>query len=188
MKEKNCGIYCIINQINGKVYTGRSKNLKHRIRSHFIRLLFNEHKNKSLQQEFNIYGKENFTHNIIKYCREKYLTKWEQYYIDSYQACNPYCGYNESLKSDKIGFTEEIRKRMSLSAIGNKNSSGKRKKPIKKGNHKRTSPEIISIMVLNREKGLSFRAIANKLNINNIPTRRGGKWKPGTIKYLLDNK
>jgi site-specific DNA recombinase len=37
-----------------------------------------------------------------------------------------------------------------------------------------------------KNKGASFRQIATKLNMNEIPTRRGGKWKAGTVKYFWD--
>ncbi len=43
-------------------------------------------------------------------------------------------------------------------------------------------------IVFEKNKGASFRQIADKLNLNHIPTRRGGKWKAGTVKYLWDKR
>ena len=34
---------------------------------------------------------------------------------------------------------------------------------------------------------LTLQAIADALNADKVPTRRGGKWWPGTVRYVLDN-
>jgi len=39
-----------------------------------------------------------------------------------------------------------------------------------------------------RRRGLSMGAIANRLNRDEIPTKRGGKWHASTIQYVLKNK
>lgn len=46
---------------------------------------------------------------------------------------------------------------------------------------------IVKIFKLRFEFNLSLREIAKKLNENNIPTARGGRWHAGTVKYILDN-
>ncbi|MBA7560049.1 hypothetical protein ES708_01668 [subsurface metagenome] len=33
---------------------------------------------------------------------------------------------------------------------------------------------------------MSMGAIARELNQNGVPTKRGGRWYPGTIKLILD--
>jgi hypothetical protein len=38
-----------------------------------------------------------------------------------------------------------------------------------------------------RAAGLSLRSIADKLNTNAVPTKKGGKWHASTVKYILDN-
>jgi site-specific DNA recombinase len=45
-----------------------------------------------------------------------------------------------------------------------------------------------AIIISEKNKGASFRQIADKLNINHIPASRGGKWKAGTVKYLWDKR
>ncbi len=37
-----------------------------------------------------------------------------------------------------------------------------------------------------RKDGLSLRAIAETLNAEGIPTKRGGRWSPSTISRILD--
>jgi site-specific DNA recombinase len=36
-------------------------------------------------------------------------------------------------------------------------------------------------------EGATLQAIATALNGDGVPTRRGGKWWPGTVRYVLDN-
>jgi len=38
-----------------------------------------------------------------------------------------------------------------------------------------------------RRSGATLKAIADTLNAEGIPGRRGGSWYPGTVRYLLDN-
>jgi site-specific DNA recombinase len=38
-----------------------------------------------------------------------------------------------------------------------------------------------------RAKGDSLRTIATILNAEGLPTRRGGKWHAGTVRYVLEN-
>ncbi len=38
-----------------------------------------------------------------------------------------------------------------------------------------------------RKRKQTLQEIADALNTENVPTRRGGKWWPGTVRYILDN-
>lgn len=38
-----------------------------------------------------------------------------------------------------------------------------------------------------RKQGLKLQEIANLLNAEGVPTKRGGRWYPGTVRYILDN-
>jgi len=38
-----------------------------------------------------------------------------------------------------------------------------------------------------RQQGMSYRAIADVLNSEDVPTKRGGRWYAGTVRYILDN-
>jgi hypothetical protein len=98
-----CGIYEIINKINGKKYIGSSSNLNYRKNSHFRDLKNNKHHCKYLQNSYNKYGNENFTFNIIEIInynedkiilKDNLLTK-EQFYIDKFK--NDKILYNECL-------------------------------------------------------------------------------------------
>ncbi len=83
-KEKGtCGIYKIINKINGKYYIGSSDFIERRIRQHQIKLNGNIHANSHLQNAWNKYGGSNFDFVMIKIVSEKKLIKTEQSYIDN---------------------------------------------------------------------------------------------------------
>ena len=45
---------------------------------------------------------------------------------------------------------------------------------------------VVSRMRRERAKGLSYRAIADKLNADHVPTAQGGRcWYAGTVRYAL---
>jgi len=45
---------------------------------------------------------------------------------------------------------------------------------------------VVSRMRRERAKGLSYRAIADRLNADGVPTAQGGlRWYPGTVRYAL---
>lgn len=77
------GIYKIANKINGKIYIGKSLDVKERKYSHFYKLRKNEHGNQYLQVSFNKYGEENFEFSIIEFVADNLLNIREIYYIDT---------------------------------------------------------------------------------------------------------
>lgn len=98
-----CGIYCIKNKINNKVYIGKSMNIKRRIYQHLYDL-----KNKKTKSEnshflnaWYKYGKENFEYFILEklelndsICKDR-----ELYWIQKYKSTNREFGYNLRLDS-----------------------------------------------------------------------------------------
>lgn len=78
--NKESGIYCITNLINGMKYIGQTTDIKKRKRQHFN----NTNSNIHLQNAMNKYGKSNFTFTILEYVppNRDILTEREQYYID----------------------------------------------------------------------------------------------------------
>jgi len=51
---------------------------------------------------------------------------------------------------------------------------------------KREQDTVKRIHYLKRYRKMSMGAIARELNQNGVPTKRGGRWYPGTIKLILD--
>jgi group I intron endonuclease len=59
------GIYQIKNLANGKILIGHTKNLNAKFNSYKFQLNANLHSNKYLQEEYNKFGEENFTIEVL---------------------------------------------------------------------------------------------------------------------------
>lgn len=115
--DKICGIYEIINKVNGKKYIGQSVNVKRRLSDHKRCLRSNIHHNKYLQSAWNKYGENNFEFNILLCCNRDELDNYETEYITKYNTCNKEFGYNLESGGNKNKAlapetVESIRKRM----------------------------------------------------------------------------
>lgn len=127
----------ITNTVNGKAYIGQSVNIDKRWKEHVKSLNNNDSRCTLLQRAWNKYGQEAFNFEILELCSKEMLDEIEIKYINLYDSCNN--GYNietggnknkrlaDSTKQ-KIGdanrgriMSNETRKKMSESRIGNKN-------------------------------------------------------------------
>lgn len=95
-----CGIYKITNNINNKIYIGKSNNIERRFKEHQSPYEWSRTPNKPLYLAFQKYGLMNFTFDIIEDCEDINLNEREQYWIDYYNATNPEIGYNIQLGGD----------------------------------------------------------------------------------------
>ena len=95
-KEKICGIYCIENITNNKMYIGLSTNIYKRWNKHKRMLNNNEHPNEHLQLSWNIHGEDSFTFKIIEQCEKDILGPREEYYINYFKTQNNKHGYNRT--------------------------------------------------------------------------------------------
>lgn len=100
---KKCGIYCITNNINNKVYIGKSKNIYSRMYQHLSDLKLKRHKceNSHLLNAWLKYGKENFTYHVIEYLdlNENLVKERELYWILKYNSIDRNYGYNLRMDS-----------------------------------------------------------------------------------------
>lgn len=64
--NKTAGVYKITNNISGKIYIGESENIDRRWKEHLTDFENNNHCNKQLQTDFNNYGKDSFTFEVIE--------------------------------------------------------------------------------------------------------------------------
>lgn len=79
--RKQCGIYIIINLVNGKRYIGSSNDLYNRLHEHFHNLKNNKGHNKHLQYAWNKYTEKYFSWEILEICKEDIQFEREQFYI-----------------------------------------------------------------------------------------------------------
>ena len=88
MKKSIAGIYKISCTVNKKCYIGHSKGIYKRWLGHKDSLRHNHHKNSHMQADWNVYGEDSFTFEIIEslpsnLSKEEYEeieTKWVMFY------------------------------------------------------------------------------------------------------------
>ena len=103
-----CGVYKIINLINGKIYIGSSKSLRNRLWEHRAKLRHNKHHNDHLQNAWNKYREDNFDYCILETCSEEQQYDREQFYINSFHP-----EYNIAEEVILPSYSEESRKKHS---------------------------------------------------------------------------
>jgi group I intron endonuclease len=113
--DMTCGIYCIKNKINNKVYVGSSTNCENRFKQHKFKFLSNSHPNKHFQTSIIKYGLDNFSFEILETCLEDNLLINEDKWIKELNALNPKNGYNKKT-ANRIVWADEL-KRNHLNAV-----------------------------------------------------------------------
>lgn len=56
---------------------------------------------------------------------------------------------------------------------------------VQLGRPRGVSDETVARMAADRDAGLTFRAIADSLNQDAVPTAQGGVWRPATVRKIL---
>lgn len=83
------GIYKITNNINGKVYIGKSVDIKERWRQERYK-----QPNKYFANAVKKYGLENFSFEVLEECSKEELDEKEKKYIEKYNSTDINIGYN----------------------------------------------------------------------------------------------
>ena len=100
---EKCGIYCIKNLKNGKMYIGQSTNIINRISTH-KRNIFK--KNYPIYSDIRKIGIENFSFEIVEECEKENLDILEKKYIEKFNTYSE-DGYNRTTGGNK-GYKKEI--------------------------------------------------------------------------------
>lgn len=119
------GIYRITCLSNGKCYIGSSCDIRRRKLEHVNALKRGKHYNAYLQKAWDKYGESSFVFSIIEYCSVPDLIPKEQSYFNS-MGNNKRACFNLSFIAGRVEITPEVRRKMSVSQGGNKNSLGYR--------------------------------------------------------------
>lgn len=96
------GIYAIICRKDKRRYIGSAVKLGERKLEHFRALEAGTHGNRKLQAAWHKLGKEQFYFKVLKRCPVDRLLKWEQRYIEKYDAVNT--GFNIAPEAGKVTF------------------------------------------------------------------------------------
>lgn len=148
--EGACGVYCIRNVANGKLYVGSSAHLSNRLAEHMRLLEREKHSNRYLQASWKKYGAESFVIEILEFVDADQQYAREQHYLDTLQP-----EYN--LSSRAIGFsgthTEKSRKRASMAMKAYWNRPDTREKHPKSMLGRKPSEKAIAALIeRNRNK------------------------------------
>jgi group I intron endonuclease len=103
-EDKNkCGIYCIQNTLNNKVYIGKSINIYARMWSHIRNLnLKSKDENRHLLNSWHKYGQNNFKYFGLEYFEnidENFIKERELYWMNYYKSHLRDFGYNLRMDS-----------------------------------------------------------------------------------------
>lgn len=107
-----CGIYKVTNKINGKIYIGKSIDIKRRWQDHIWESSVDDEKwlanYRGVRTYFHSairkYGKDNFIWEIIEECDESQLNNKERFWIKELESNNKTRGYNMTEGGDGYNF------------------------------------------------------------------------------------
>jgi group I intron endonuclease len=114
-------LYSITCLINNKLYIGVANVYTRRVNQHKALLKQGKHRSKSLQEDFELYGEDNFAYDIINQYESKYEAyRQEKYYTDyvlclnkdicynSYNGGLPYFGFGTYIKRSKEHIAKSV--------------------------------------------------------------------------------
>lgn len=138
----NCGIYSILNKVNGKLYVGQTTNLHQRWIQHKHRLRNNYHFNPHLQSAWNKYGEDAFEYNPLEHCTKKELGNCEDWWIEYFDATNREKGYNlRKGGNEHFEVSDETKEKLRIANLGKTMSEETRQKLRKANLGKKLSDE-----------------------------------------------
>ena len=156
----SCGIYKIVNQINGKVYIGQSISIEKRFTKHRNEgfNLNSEAYEYPLYRAIRKYGLKNFIFEIVEECSVEELNVKEKFYISEFNSTEKEKGYNISFGTiSPVKLTPE------------------------------RASEIQELLI---QGELSQKAIAEKFGVTQKMVsliNRGESWREDSLEYPLKN-
>ena len=167
---KICGIYLIINCVNGKIYIGSANDVVKRWEWH--RKFLNDlcHHNIVLQRAWIKYGEDAFHFCVVEKCNKEDLLKIEQLWIDGGTD------YNIHLTAGSpLGWkhTPESLAKISLASKGKKPSEETRKR-MSEAHKNRSWDHILNHAAAMKKRGITPE---HKQKLKEANMKRGYKFK-----------
>lgn len=92
--NRKSGIFAIKNIPNGKMYIGKSEDLRKAKSQYFIQLRRGDFPNKLLQEDFKLFNEDEFEFQCLEYCPPEELDSRKDFYINFYGTYTEEVGYN----------------------------------------------------------------------------------------------
>jgi len=94
VNDRKSGIFAIKNIPNGKMYIGKTGDLRVTESRYLSDLRKGVFRNKALQEDFRIFDEKEFEFQVIEYCGLEELDEKKKFYIDFYGSNDKEIGYN----------------------------------------------------------------------------------------------
>ena len=164
--SKISGIYQIKNNINGKIYIGRSINIILRWYTHLDGLFKGIHKNSKLQEDFNIYGLFAFNFSVLELVKgKKELITKEQEYLNKINFNDNYNIYNsikQLVESESLNINNFIEYMKSKWIKPNSSVDIKKYQIYKDEDRQEITNKAIECNILNEYKShITFNKVIN---------------------------
>lgn len=113
-----CGVYAIVSRIDGKVYVGSTVNIRRRWSHHRSTLRRQTHRNRYLQNAWNLHGEANFEFVVLEEVGEALsMVEREQAWLDRVRPFERDLGYNLLATAyTNVGFRFSDEQRANVSA------------------------------------------------------------------------
>lgn len=172
-EENSSVIYTITNKILNKFYVGASINFNNRVRKHKSHLKNGTHANPYLQIEWNKYGEDNFSFEVLEKVENKYLYSQENFWANMLSSHSRECGYNIKPTSPfKTGCNaQETKNKISLSLTGKIQTEESKNKRVISLKKTWASPELRE---LKRKQTLNLISLGI-IGTKGKPSKKKGK-------------
>lgn len=118
---KNYGVYALINEVNLKMYVGKGKIRPDKTCDRWDTHLSEHCHNEHLKNAFKQIGADNFTFGWLETgCSEHAALMFEQKHIAFWQTTNQEFGYNLTWGGEGASPTEETKRKIATSHLGQK--------------------------------------------------------------------
>ena len=89
--KQPAGVYKITSTVTGRYYLGATSGFKQRMSAHRSELSLDKHPTAILQEEYNLYGPDSFSYELVSECRVEDLKSIEEWLLGDLVDNDPNC-------------------------------------------------------------------------------------------------